>query len=101
MYLMRTKDQPMHKSQSVIGLCVLMFALLFPFPAEAQVETIRFERLTVEDGLSQNAVLTIVQDHQGFLWFGTEDGLNKYDGYQFTVYQNAAEDPSSLCLRCL
>jgi ligand-binding sensor domain-containing protein/signal transduction histidine kinase len=96
MYLMRTKDQPMHKSQSVIGLCVLMFALLFPFPAEAQVETIRFERLTVEDGLSQNAVLTIVQDHQGFLWFGTEDGLNKYDGYQFTVYQNAAEDPSSL-----
>lgn len=81
---------------AAISLCVLMFTCLFPFPAEAQTESIRFERLTVEDGLSQNAVLTIVQDDQGFLWFGTEDGLNKYDGYTFTVYKNDADDPATL-----
>jgi signal transduction histidine kinase/ligand-binding sensor domain-containing protein len=52
-----------------------------------QANTIRFDRIAVEDGLSQNVVLTIAQDWRGFMWFGTEDGLNKYDGYQFTVYK--------------
>lgn len=40
----------------------------------------RFERLGLEDGLSQNAVLAMLQDRHGFLWFGTQDGLNRYDG---------------------
>jgi len=58
--------------------------------------TIRFDRITGEDGLSQNVVLAIAQDHRGFMWFGTEDGLNKYDGYQFTVYKQKPEDPTTL-----
>ncbi len=48
---------------------------------------IDFEHITVRDGLSQNSVYCILQDHKGFLWFGTEDGLNKYDGYEFLEYR--------------
>jgi hypothetical protein len=57
---------------------------------------IGFDRLTSEDGLSQNTVTSILQDSRGFMWFGTEDGLNKYDGYSFTVYRHDPDDPYSL-----
>jgi ligand-binding sensor domain-containing protein/serine phosphatase RsbU (regulator of sigma subunit) len=57
---------------------------------------IRFNHLTVEDGLSQSAVTCIFQDKNGFMWFGTQDGLNRYDGYNFKVYKNDPEDSSSL-----
>ncbi len=46
-----------------------------------------FENIYREDGLSQNDVNCIIQDKQGFMWIGTNDGLNRYDGYQFTVYR--------------
>lgn len=62
----------------------------------AQTQEIRFERLTVEDGLSQNSVNAIVQDHEGFMWFGTQDGLNRYDGYVFTVFKHGYADSNSL-----
>jgi ligand-binding sensor domain-containing protein/signal transduction histidine kinase len=62
----------------------------------AQPQDIRFEHISVEDGLSNYALTKIVQDQQGFLWFGTEDGLNKYDGYEFTVYKSDPADSSSL-----
>lgn len=56
----------------------------------------KFDRLTTDDGLSQNTVYSIVQDQSGFMWFGTEDGLNKYDGYEFTIYQVEKGDSLSL-----
>ena len=58
---------------------------------------IRFNRITVEDGLSNNVVLAIMQDRHGFMWFGTEGGgLNRYDGYTFTVYKPNPFDSTSL-----
>ncbi|MCP4151255.1 MAG: histidine kinase [bacterium] len=57
---------------------------------------VKFRHLTVEDGLSQGSVYCILQDSTGFLWFGTQDGLNRYDGYNFTVYKNDEEDRNSL-----
>jgi ligand-binding sensor domain-containing protein len=62
----------------------------------AQPRDLRFEHLSVEQGLSNYAVTKIVQDKQGFLWFGTADGLNKYNGYEFAVYKSAPADPNSL-----
>jgi signal transduction histidine kinase/ligand-binding sensor domain-containing protein len=56
----------------------------------------RFEHLTVEDGLSQSTVRAILQDNQGFIWFGTEDGLNRYDGENFLVFKADPTDPQSL-----
>ena len=58
-----------------------------PLVAEpAPAPPIRFEHLNNRDGLSQNTVFSIVQDRQGFMWFGTKVGLNRYDGYGFKVF---------------
>jgi ligand-binding sensor domain-containing protein len=57
-----------------------------------------FDHLSLQEGLSQSVVTSMVQDHAGFMWFGTQDGLNRYDGYEFKIYKNDPEDPSSLSL---
>lgn len=62
----------------------------------AQIESYRFENLTSDDGLSQNTVLSIYQDSREFLWFGTYDGLNRYDGYSFKVYKIERDNPNSI-----
>jgi len=64
--------------------------------AAAAEPRIDFDRLSIDEGLSQSIVEQILQDRQGFMWFVTEDGLNRFDGYTFTVYRNVAGDPSSL-----
>jgi hypothetical protein len=58
---------------------------------------IRFVRLSRAQGLSQQRVTHIVQDDQGFMWFGTQYGLNRFDGYQFRVFKREPDDPASLC----
>ncbi len=55
-----------------------------------------FDHISFEQGLSQNTVVCILQDRKGFMWFGTGDGLNRYDGYTFTVYKHDRNEPGSL-----
>lgn len=62
----------------------------------AQESTLHFEHLTSADGLSNRQVMAILQDHQGFMWFGTQDGLNRYDGSRFTTYQSSVSDDTTL-----
>ncbi|MFN2243983.1 MAG: GAF domain-containing protein, partial [Anaerolineae bacterium] len=62
----------------------------------ASAQRIEFRQLTLEDGLSQSTINCIVQDSRGFMWFGTQDGLNRYDGYQFRVYEHQPDAPHSL-----
>jgi len=57
---------------------------------------LRFSRLSTEDGLSQTRVTQIVQDNRGFLWFGTQFGLNRFDGYRFKVFVRNPEAQDSL-----
>jgi signal transduction histidine kinase/ligand-binding sensor domain-containing protein/DNA-binding response OmpR family regulator len=64
--------------------------------AIAQRSAITFRHLSIDDGLSQNAVFAILQDQQGFMWLGTKDGLNRYDGYSFRIFQNDPFDSTSL-----
>ncbi|GJQ64374.1 MAG: hypothetical protein SCALA702_34270 [Melioribacteraceae bacterium] len=59
-------------------------------------KSINFERISIEDGLSESTTFSIIQDHLGFMWFGTNDGLNKYDGYNFTVFKPIPGDSTSL-----
>jgi len=59
-------------------------------------DNIRFNHITIEHGLSQSTVYAIVQDQYGFMWFGTRNGLNRYDGYNFNVYLQNPPDPQSL-----
>ncbi len=62
----------------------------------SQTGQVKFDRISSEEGLSQSVVLSILQDKQGFMWFGTQDGLNRFDGYRFTIYKNDPKDPESL-----
>jgi ligand-binding sensor domain-containing protein len=75
-------------------LTLVAVGLVLPRPAE--VQTLRFTRLTTEDGLSHDTVRCVLQDDQGFLWLGTQNGLNRYDGYTFTVFRHRYADPTSL-----
>ncbi|HEY3386733.1 MAG TPA: two-component regulator propeller domain-containing protein, partial [Saprospiraceae bacterium] len=56
----------------------------------------KYETLTTSDGLSQGYIYDILQDKDGFMWFATKDGLNRYDGYTFKVYTHDSYDPHSL-----
>jgi len=69
----------------IINIACFLFALHlnFPFNLCAQSNDIVFEEISIEQGLSQSAVFCIFQDSRGFMWFGTEDGLNRYNGYGF------------------
>jgi signal transduction histidine kinase/ligand-binding sensor domain-containing protein/DNA-binding NarL/FixJ family response regulator len=62
----------------------------------AQVHNMEFEHLSASQGLVGNEVHCILQDSRGFMWFGTEAGLNRYDGYTFTVYRHEPGNPSSI-----
>jgi signal transduction histidine kinase/ligand-binding sensor domain-containing protein/DNA-binding response OmpR family regulator len=62
----------------------------------SQAPVLEFKHITNEQGLSNTSVECIFQDHRGFIWFGTLDGLNRYDGYQITVYSNDLNDTTSI-----
>ena len=75
-----------------IRITVFFFLALCCCFAYPQSRKVQFEHLSVKDGLSQLSVLSIYQDAQGFLWFGTRDGLNKYDGYNFQIFRESDPD---------
>lgn len=71
-------------------------ALTLATPARSAQPTMSFVRVGAEQGLSQGAVMSILQDHRGFLWLGTEDGLNRYDGNELKHFIRKRDDPSAL-----
>lgn len=77
-------------------LIISLFILLLPLATLATSTSARFNRLSLSEGLSQTVVHSIIEDQQGFLWFATEDGLNRYDGYSFKVFRHDPQDPGSL-----
>lgn len=78
-----------------LNVFILVF-LIGSLPALAQQNAIDFKHISTADGLSQSSVITMIQDSLGQFWFGTRDGLNKYDSNQFTVYKNQPNDSLSL-----
>src|ERR1039458_4862733 len=72
----------------------LILYTLYHIPSFSQ--DVKFTRIGSEQGLSQASVNCILQDKKGYLWFGTQDGLNKYDGYGMVVYKHDASDTNSL-----
>ncbi|WP_353132349.1 two-component regulator propeller domain-containing protein [Pseudopedobacter sp.] len=78
----------------VFLVCVMSHALLF---AQLEHDAKRqFRTISIEQGLSQSTVYTIIQDSLGFLWMGTQDGLNRYDGGSFQVYRPVKKDKNSI-----
>ncbi|UCH65412.1 MAG: sigma 54-interacting transcriptional regulator [Ignavibacterium sp.] len=74
----------------------LLFILISPEKIFTQSTDLNFEQIFLEDGLSQSIVKSILQDKKGLMYFGTEDGLNIYDGYRFSVLRNDPQDTNSL-----
>ncbi|MFD2033868.1 two-component regulator propeller domain-containing protein [Belliella marina] len=83
----------MKKTTPAFWLVILLFSIS-PYLSFAQKPY--FKHINVEDGLSHNTVFTIFQDSKGFMWFGTKDGLNRYDGHQFKIFKNDPENPRSI-----
>ncbi len=70
--------------------------LLVPRTGTAEKPDIRFDHYTIQNGLSQSTVNCIIQDPKGMIWIGTQDGLNRFNGYEFTVYQKDPLDSGSI-----
>lgn len=81
-----------------IRILIVIMVILSPSLSSAvpPEDKINLEHLTIEDGLSQSSVFAILQDNRGMMWFGTWDGLNRYDGYRFTIYKYDTQNPQSL-----
>lgn len=77
----------------VFFLAVMLASVL---PVFGQTEDIVFDKLTIRDGLSQSTVTSILQDRNGFMWFATYGGVNKFDGYSFTVFQYDENNENSI-----
>ncbi|MCW3078181.1 MAG: rsbU 6, partial [Bacteroidetes bacterium] len=73
-------------------LLIIVF-FVFAYCNVFLAQQLRFKHITSDDGLSTNYITGIIQDDKGFMWFGSQDGLNKYDGYQVKIYKN---DPTNL-----
>ena len=76
--------------------CNLVLILCTAYFLNAQTNSNVFEKFSTEDGLPSNSILDIAQDHEGYIWLATEDGLVRYDGYTFLTYSNIPEDSTSL-----
>ncbi|RYU86496.1 hybrid sensor histidine kinase/response regulator [Mucilaginibacter terrigena] len=75
---------------------ILSILMLYALSGFSQNQSLKFEHIGTAEGLSQINVATIIQDSRGFMWIGTRDGLNKYDGYSFVSYRHDSQDPQSL-----
>ncbi|NEU07388.1 response regulator [Flavihumibacter sp. R14] len=80
----------------ILPWLIVSFIYFLPASAQGQPAGIKFSHLTTAEGLSQSSVRCILKDRYGFLWFGTRDGLNRYDGYNFKIYRNDVKNPRSL-----
>lgn len=76
-----------------VVVCFFLISLTASF---AQPQNPKFRRLTTDQGLSQSHISSILKDRKGFMWFASEDGLNKYDGYKFTHYKHDPENKNSI-----
>lgn len=82
-------------------LLIALFGMQLSF---SQISKSRFKQITNENGLSNTTINCIFQDSRGFMWFGTRDGLNRYDGIKVTIYKNGAKNPYSISdnfIRCI
>lgn len=91
----------MRKNKQIQGrrilILVLIFLLITGDISYASISrSIKFNNITIEDGLSQSTVDAMYQDSRGYIWIGTNDGLNRYNGYEFKHYKNDKYDKNSL-----
>lgn len=77
-------------------VAIFFFLLLFFSSRHCPAQTLAFDHITINEGLSSNTIYSIVEDQDGFMWFGSRDGLHRYDGYEFKTFKSDPEDSLSL-----
>lgn len=80
----------------IISISIIFTLLLFPPSHYSQHSNLGSKNISLESGLSQSNVRCMIQDRNGFLWIGTQDGLNRYDGYSFVVFRKEKRDTNTL-----
>jgi signal transduction histidine kinase/ligand-binding sensor domain-containing protein/DNA-binding response OmpR family regulator len=80
----------------IVKFVCFLISLSISAVLTAQNDSLRFSTISLESGLSQASIFQIIQDKQGFIWVATEDGLNRFDGYQFKIYNVEKDNPKSL-----
>ncbi|WNC71267.1 EAL domain-containing protein [Thalassotalea psychrophila] len=86
-----------YKVINLFQMIMVTLLAIFSVSAHSSSQTpIKFQQLSIEQGLSQSSVYSIAQDKEGFIWLATGDGLNRYDGYEFSYYRNELNNPNSL-----
>src|SRR5690242_5080473 len=96
----RPQHHPVVRTTSAAA-CLVLACLAWGVRAADQQpappgSSLRFRHLRIEDGLAQSTVQAILQDAQGYIWLGTQDGLQRYDGYEFLTFRHDPSDPDSL-----
>ena len=86
----------MAKKVHIVFYLLILSLLLINSQSFSQYGEMRFEHLSSEDGIKQTATLCMHQDKEGFIWFGTERGIYRYDGYNFKLYQHNPDDITSI-----
>jgi len=84
-------DRFLNKGTTICLILLFIFCSTLSFS-----QSLPFKQLTTSDGLSNNNVYNVIQDKSGFLWFTTDDGLNRFDGYEFKVFRNDQQDKNSI-----
>jgi signal transduction histidine kinase/ligand-binding sensor domain-containing protein len=84
------------KGEKVLQWYLIFILFLLSAVLYAQKNNIRFKRISTEQELSQVTIHCILQDRRGFMWFGTQDGLNRYDGYEFKIYRHKPGDSTTI-----
>jgi ligand-binding sensor domain-containing protein/signal transduction histidine kinase len=83
-------------SRISLAIRIIFLIIFFDLSIKAQVKNFVFEHVNMDAGLSQSTILAIAQDEKGFLWFGTQEGLNRFDGNEFEIYKSQPQNPNSL-----
>ncbi|NVJ67987.1 MAG: diguanylate cyclase [Gammaproteobacteria bacterium] len=83
--------------QLALGFVLFLFVFISTSPSvQAFNQTLKFKRISTQDGLSQSGASEIIQDDLGFMWFATQYGLNRYDGVKFDYFYHDIQDPNSI-----
>ncbi|QDP01771.1 EAL domain-containing protein [Thalassotalea sp. PS06] len=92
-----TNNNKMHaRHVPFLQRLILFLGLCLSVVAYSEQPPLKFQQISVEQGLSQSTVMSLAQDQDGFIWMATQYGLNRYDGYEFTHFKYHSDDPFSL-----
>jgi signal transduction histidine kinase/ligand-binding sensor domain-containing protein/DNA-binding response OmpR family regulator len=94
--MLQLPDYKKHIIVRIYKYCLIIFLLFGAVAGYSQNQSLKFEHFGTAEGLAQININCIIQDSRGFMWIGSRNGLNKYDGYKFTIYNHSFQDNNTI-----